>query len=61
MTELKQKKQLIFKLKRTAAEKSQLAANAIKDAHTVANELANLQELLDRQTSIEEDAKKSIR
>jgi len=45
---------------RTAAEKSQLAANAIKDAHTVANELANLQELLDRQTSIEEDAKKAL-
>ena len=45
---------------RTAAEKSQLAANAIKDAHTAANELANLQELLDRQTSIEEDAKKAL-
>ena len=45
---------------RTAAEKSQLAANSIKDAHTAANELANLQEQLDRQNSIEEDAVKAL-
>ena len=45
---------------RTAAEKSQLAANSIKDAHTAANELANLQEQLDRQNGIEEDAVKAL-
>ena len=45
---------------RTAAEKSQLAANSIKDAHTAANELVNLQEQLDRQNSIEEDAVKAL-
>ena len=45
---------------RTAAAKTQAAAMAVKEHQDTQNELARLQELLDRQTQIEEDAKKAL-
>ena len=45
---------------RTAAAKTQEAATAIKEHQDTQNELARLQELLDRQTQIEEDAQKAL-
>ena len=45
---------------RTAAAKTQEAATAIKEHQDIQNELARLQELLDRQTQIEEDAQKAL-
>ena len=45
---------------RTAAAKTQAAAMALKEHQDTQNELARLQELLDRQTQIEEDAQKAL-
>ena len=46
---------------RTAAEKTKAAAEAVANAQGTENELAKLQELVDRQDRIVEDAQKSIR
>ena len=45
---------------RTAAEKTKAAATAVKEQQDTQNELANLQELLDRQSRIEADAQKAL-
>ena len=45
---------------RTAAEKTKAAAEAVENAQGAANELARLQELLDRQTRIADDAQKAL-
>ena len=45
---------------RTEAAKTQAAAKAVKEHQDTQNELARLQELLDRQTQIEEDAQKAL-
>ena len=45
---------------RTAAAKTQAAATAIKEQQDTQNELARLQELLDRQTRVAEDAQKAL-
>ena len=58
--ELKQKKQLIFKHKRTAAAKTQAAATAVKEQQDAQNDLASLQERVDRQTRAVEDAQVAL-
>ena len=45
---------------RTAAAKTQAAATAVKEQQDTQNELARLQELLDRQTRIADDAQKAL-
>ena len=45
---------------RTAAAKTQAAATAVKEYQDTQNELARLQELLDRQTRMVEDAQKAL-
>ncbi|MCY7043857.1 YSIRK-type signal peptide-containing protein, partial [Streptococcus vestibularis] len=45
---------------RTAAAKTQAAATAVKEQQDTQNELARLQELLDRQTRVVEDAQKAL-
>ena len=45
---------------RTAAAKTQAAATALKEQQDTQNELARLQELLDRQTRVAEDAQKAL-
>ena len=45
---------------RTAAEKTKAAAEAVANAQGTANELAKLQELVDRQDRIVEDAQKAL-
>ena len=45
---------------RTAAEKTKAAAEVVENAQGAANELARLQELLDRQTRIADDAQKAL-
>ena len=45
---------------RTAAAKTQAAATALKEQQDTQNELARLQELLDRQTRIADDAQKAL-
>ena len=45
---------------RTAAEKTKAAAEAVANAQGTANELAKLQELVDRQDRIVEDAQKAV-
>ena len=45
---------------RTAAAKTQAAATAVKEQQDSQNELARLQELLDRQTRVVEDAQKAL-
>ena len=45
---------------RTAAAKAQAAATAVKEQQDTQNELARLQELLDRQTRVVEDAQKAL-
>ena len=45
---------------RTAAAKTQAAATALKEQQETQNELARLQELLDRQTRIADDAQKAL-
>ena len=45
---------------RTAAAKTQAAATAVKEQQDTQNELARLQELLDRQTRVVEDARKAL-
>ena len=45
---------------RTAAAKTQAAATAVKEQQETQNELARLQELLDRQTRIADDAQKAL-
>lgn len=45
---------------RTAAEKTQAAATAIKEQQDTQNELARLQELVDRQTQVAADAQKAL-
>ena len=45
---------------RTAAEKTQVAATAIKEQQDTQNELARLQELVDRQTQVAADAQKAL-
>ena len=45
---------------RTAASKTQAAATAVKEYQDTQNELARLQELLDRQTRMVEDAQKAL-
>ena len=45
---------------RTAAAKTQAAATAVKEQQESQNELARLQELLDRQTRIADDAQKAL-
>ena len=45
---------------RTAAEKTKAVAEAVENAQGAANELARLQELLDRQTRIADDAQKAL-
>jgi len=45
---------------RTAAAKTQAAATALKEQQDTQNELVRLQELLDRQTRVAEDAQKAL-